>query len=185
MLYGSAKEHKPWIVLLLFDLFCQPLAHPHIIYPSFLFHFWHLLCIMNILLRVLSILLKKLGNKTLNCIWLDWMLIPFLPTSLWSRPLTCVDTLCKDSDIVNNLTKTDFRKLLNISTGSLYFCFDSTYYKQLDGVAIGSPLGPSLANAFLCHHEKIWLENCLIEFKPAFYRRYVDDSQHVNIWNWK
>ena len=33
-------------------------------------------------------------------------------------------------------------------------------YKQIDGVAMGSPLGPTLANAFLCFHEQIWLNEC-------------------------
>ena len=40
---------------------------------------------------------------------------------------------------------------------------------------MGSPLGPSLANAFLSCHEKNWLNNCPQGFKPVFYRRYVDD----------
>ena len=40
---------------------------------------------------------------------------------------------------------------------------------------IGSPLGPKLANAFMCHYEKVWLEECPSEFNPTFYRRYVDD----------
>ena len=35
-----------------------------------------------------------------------------------------------------------------------YFRFNSDTYKQIDGVAMGSPLGPSLANAFLCYYEK-------------------------------
>ena len=34
---------------------------------------------------------------------------------------------------------------------------------------MGSPLGPTLTNAFLGFYEK-----CLPEFKPVFYRRYVD-----------
>ena len=25
---------------------------------------------------------------------------------------------------------------------------------------MGSPLGPTLANAFLCYHEKRWLDKC-------------------------
>ena len=45
----------------------------------------------------------------------------------------------------------------------------------LDGVAMGSPLGPTLTNSFLCHHEKRWLDKCPEEFKPVFYRRYIDD----------
>ena len=40
---------------------------------------------------------------------------------------------------------------------------------------MGSPLGPSLANAFLSYHEKNWLNSCPQGFKPVFYRRYVDD----------
>ena len=40
---------------------------------------------------------------------------------------------------------------------------------------MGSPLGPTLANAFLCYHEKIWLRDCPETFKTKFYKRYVDD----------
>ena len=40
---------------------------------------------------------------------------------------------------------------------------------------MGSPLGPSLANAFLCFYEVQWLNNCPNDIKPVFYRRYVDD----------
>ena len=40
---------------------------------------------------------------------------------------------------------------------------------------MGTPLGPTLANAFLCHYEKQWLDNCLIHFKPMIYKKYVDD----------
>ena len=40
---------------------------------------------------------------------------------------------------------------------------------------MGSPLGPTLANAFLAYHEKNWLDHCPDSFKPVFYRRYVDD----------
>ena len=40
---------------------------------------------------------------------------------------------------------------------------------------MGSSLGPTLANAFLCFHEQIWLNECPDEFKPVYYRRYVDD----------
>ena len=41
---------------------------------------------------------------------------------------------------------------------------------------MGSPLGPSLANAFLCHFETVWLNECPSYFKPLFYRRYIDDT---------
>ena len=41
---------------------------------------------------------------------------------------------------------------------------------------MGSPLGPTLANVFLCCHEKRWLQNYPSEFKPVIYRRHVDDT---------
>ena len=40
---------------------------------------------------------------------------------------------------------------------------------------MGSPLGPTLANIFLCYHEDIWLTDCSTKIKPTLYRRYVDD----------
>ena len=51
----------------------------------------------------------------------------------------------------------------------------SKLYKQIDGVAIGSPLGPTLANSFLCHYEKIWFDECPSQFKSVVYKRYVGD----------
>ena len=40
---------------------------------------------------------------------------------------------------------------------------------------MGSPLGSTLANAFLCHYEKTWLNECPSQFKPVVYKGYVDD----------
>ena len=53
--------------------------------------------------------------------------------------------------------------------------FNNLYCKQVDGVAMGSPLGPTLANLFVVYYESKWLENCQPQFKPQFYRRYMDD----------
>ena len=44
------------------------------------------------------------------------------------------------------------------------FIFDGEYYTQIDGVTMGSPLGPTLVNAFLCHFETKWLSECPLEF---------------------
>ena len=57
-----------------------------------------------------------------------------------------------------------------------FFIFDGKFYEKFDGVAMGSPLGSTLANAFMCHFENIWLENCSANSKPIVYRRFVDDT---------
>ena len=36
-----------------------------------------------------------------------------------------------------------------------YFIYKRELYKQVDGVAMGSPLGPTLANAFVEHFERL------------------------------
>ena len=52
--------------------------------------------------------------------------------------------------------------------------FDGVGYDQIDGIAMGSPLAPTLANLFLGHYEGIWL-NAYEGGAPLFYRRNVDD----------
>ena len=42
-------------------------------------------------------------------------------------------------------------------------------------MAMGYPFGPILANAFLVSHEKNWPEHSSLEYRPLYYRRYVDD----------
>ena len=65
--------------------------------------------------------------------------------------------------------------MLKLATIESPFIFDNKLYKQIDGVAVGSPLGSTLANALLCHYEKIWLNECPSQFKSVVYKRYVDD----------
>ena len=60
---------------------------------------------------------------------------------------------------------------LKLATTESSFIFDNKLYKQIDGAAMGSPLGPTLANALLCHYEKIWLNECPSQFKPVAYKR--------------
>ena len=66
-----------------------------------------------------------------------------------------------------------FRELMLIATRGVEFSINNQLYKQLDGVAMGSPLGPALANIFVGFHESRLFDNTA---KPGVYFRYVDDS---------
>ena len=88
---------------------------------------------------------------------------------------------------INRLSKSDFRDLLKLTTTGRVFYSNGNYYKYLDRVAMGSPLGPALPNVFLCHHKRKRLRKCLVAYAPIFYKRYVDDiffllksEKHVN-----
>ena len=87
-----------------------------------------------------------------------------------------IDNLFKDVQKVGKFNKDQFRKMLNFAVKDSPFIFNNNLYKQQDGVAMGSPLSPTFANAFLCHHEKIWLDECPLSFKPLLYKRFVDDT---------
>ena len=66
----------------------------------------------------------------------------------------CINDLFSNNDTVHNFIKEDLKELLKFASYESFFTFDNAYYCQLDGVAMGSPLVPTLANAFLCHFEK-------------------------------
>ena len=87
----------------------------------------------------------------------------------------CTNELFKEAETAKGLSKTEFKQLLSLATKNSHFIFNGTLYKQIDGVAMGSPLGPTSANAFLVYHEENWLEHCPVEYRPLYYRRYVDD----------
>ena len=89
----------------------------------------------------------------------------------------CVDLLFNDKPNIDGFTKTDFHELLTVTLSDSLILFNNEYYKQIDGgVAMGSPLAPTVANIFLSYYKQIWLKNCPYEFKPVIYKRYVDDT---------
>ena len=86
----------------------------------------------------------------------------------------CTNELFKESETVEGISKTDFKVPLSLATKDSHSILDERLYKQIDGMAVGSPLGPTLANAFLVYHKKNWLEHCPLEYRPLYYQRYVD-----------
>ena len=73
-----------------------------------------------------------------------------------------------------NITKKELKKLFLFATSQTHFIFNSRFYNQTDGVAMGSLLAPVLANIFIGFYESKWLNEYNLN-KPKFYFRYVDD----------
>ena len=88
----------------------------------------------------------------------------------------CLNKIFANSNTFHNFNKKQLKTLLELATKETYFIFDNKTFQQIDGVAMGSPLGPTLANIFMCHHEQQWLDNCPTKIKPQLYQRFVDDT---------
>ena len=64
--------------------------------------------------------------------------------------------------------------MVSLTTKENVLLFDQKYYSQIDGVAMGYPLGSTLANISICYHQTTWLKDCPKSFKPVYYKRYID-----------
>ena len=73
-----------------------------------------------------------------------------------------------------NITKKELKKLFLFATSQTHFIFNSKFYNQIHGVAMGSPLAPVLANIFMGFYESKSLNEYNLN-KRKFYLRYVDD----------
>ena len=79
-----------------------------------------------------------------------------------------VNLLMENHDF--GIKKPQLRKLFVFATKQSHFSFNDVIYDQIDGVAMGSPLAPALANLLLGHFETLWLTDPKAS-KVLFYRR--------------
>ena len=109
----------------------------------------------------------------------DQHLISYDVVSLFTNiPLHETINLAVDLIIKNEpklkISKKELKQLFLFATAETHFLFEGEIYDQTDGVAMGSPLAPVLANLFMGYHENNWI-NDYQGIKPNFYKRYVDD----------
>ncbi|XP_063386884.1 uncharacterized protein LOC134672866 [Cydia fagiglandana] len=68
---------------------------------------------------------------------------------------------------------TEYKGLIEFCLTSGYFVWRGEHYLQIEGVAMGSPIAPVVANIFMEEFEQRALESC--PHKPRLWWRYVDD----------
>ena len=99
----------------------------------------------------------------------------------------CTQGLFENESTVYGLNKKEITEMLSLTTKESIILFDMEFYSQIDGVAMGSPLGPTLANVFLCHHKKKWLNDCPNNLKPVFLRdtlmTFLSCLKNLNMFN--
>ena len=95
--------------------------------------------------------------------------------SCWKIPCDNLLTYITEGNSDLEFSKSGLNKLLSIATAQTHLLLNGKVYNHLDYVAMGSPLAPALANLFLGHYERLWL-NKYQDPSIHFYRRYFDDT---------
>ncbi len=121
--------------------------------------------------------IELIGNKKIPA---GYELVSFDVKSLFTNvPLeTTINIILKriynNNEIKTSIPRKDMKELLLLCTKSVQFTFDNMFFSQTDGVAMGSPLGPVLANIFMVELEQSLVPemNNLMDF----WYRYVDDT---------
>ena len=82
---------------------------------------------------------------------------------------TCTDLLFSGKYPKPPVSKETFKELLEVCTSDVLILTSDGYYRQTDGLAMGSPPAPLLANGWLNRYEKELKKEAVI------YHRYMDD----------
>ena len=87
--------------------------------------------------------------------------------------LNFIERKIDTGNIVTQIPKENFMKLLEVCVKNNVFEFENQFFKQKRGLSMGSPLSPVLANLFMEFVESNLLPN--IPNRPVLWLRYVDD----------
>ena len=87
-----------------------------------------------------------------------------------------LDRIYNKKEINTTLKKRTLNKLLLDCCTKTPFSMNGELFKQIDGVAMGSPLGPTLANIIMTTFEDEIVRQLIDSNVVKFYARYVDDT---------
>jgi len=121
---------------------------------------------------------NKVSNLNTN---VDKVMLSFDVESLFTNipTLETIDIILRsvytrNRKYFHGLNKEELKKLLIVCTQESHFQFNNEFFDQIDGVSMGSPLGPLFANIFMADFEKKIMKE-LKSLGVNIWLRYVDD----------
>ena len=85
-----------------------------------------------------------------------------------------IKRIFEDHEITTIFTKSEMKKLLTLCSKNVHFSVNNDIYTQIDGVAMGSPLGPVVANIFMVELETTLVPK--LEDLVQKWRSFVNDT---------
>ena len=121
-------------------------------------------CILLVLPLLVSMVLLKCRNSISSL---------FTNISL-QETIDIAINLIFDRNSNLTITKKELKNLFLFATSKTHFIFNSRFYNQVDGLVMGYPLAPVLANIFMGFYESKGPNKYNLN-KLKFYLRYADD----------
>ena len=125
---------------------------------------------------------EEIRKIDFNLLQKGYKLVSFDVVSLFTNvPLKrtiniIADRIYREKLVETKLRKHTLKKLISDCCTKTTFSFNERLYEQIDGVCMGSALGPVLANIIMTELEKLVLPKLMESGAIKFYIRYVDDT---------
>ena len=87
---------------------------------------------------------------------------------------TIIKHICDKKEINTDIPKKEMRELQYLCIKNAHFTLNNKRYLQVDGVAMGSPLGPVLVNIFMVELERNIIPR--LSNGISLWKRYVNDT---------
>ena len=81
-----------------------------------------------------------------------------------------------EKEILTTLSKRSLKKLLLHACTKTSFSFNKKLYEQIDGVSVGSPLGPLMANVTITKLKRMVVMDLFNKGYLKFYIRFIEDT---------
>ena len=168
-LYGLPKVHKENIPLR--PIVCQIDSPTYLLAKELAIRLKPLVNNCDSSVKNSQHFISMIKDTVLN---VDEVMVSFDVTSLFTNvPIKeCVQVI--KTKLSTSEDDSKLLELLDLCLTSGYFLFNQKFYLQIDGVAMGSPVAPVIADIWMQHFEEKAINTSPV--KPTIWKRYVDDT---------
>ena len=183
--YGLPKVHKHYNDLSLFKPIIDTTGTPHYNAGKFLAKLLNPLAQNEYTLRDSFQAVSEIRSIPKELFLEGYRLVSFDVVSLFTNvPLTktikiILDRVFEEKLVATTLLKRTLKKLILDSCTKTAFSFNNQLFGQIDGVSMGSALGPVLANIILSEFEKLIISDLIKSGVIKFYRTYIRANTRI------